>query len=145
MEAQKDIAKRLEGVFDQAMHERGILPVHPWNKKTLKWLERLGCIVSYKQKGKTLFHPMEGLRERGYDASVHNHCVLSNVFSYGGRPSGPRGKPFEWVHQGIVIRVRCAGSAKYKSLANKLWMRQQMLIWVPDDTLNKILVLGHIP
>lgn len=147
MSTDKDIAGRLAKALDQSMSERGILPVNPWNKRTLKWLENLGCVVSFKKprNGKTHFHPMEGLRERGYDASIYNHSALCNIFSYGGRPSGPRMKPFDWVHQGVVVRVRCAGSAKYKSLANKMWMRQTMLIWVPDDLATKILVLGHIP
>jgi len=147
MAACKEVAELLAKALDKAMSERGILPVNPWNKRTLKWLEKLGCVVSFKKprNGRVHFHPMDALRERGYDASLYNHSALTNIFAYGGRPSGPRMKPFDWVHQGVVVRVRCAGSAKYKSMSNKLWMRQTMLVWVPDETADKILVLGHIP
>lgn len=140
-------ADRLAQAMDKAMHERGLLPVQPWNKKTLGWLEKLGCLVAYKRNrnGKTQFHPMKTLEGRGYDSGVQQYIALTNIFHYGGRPSGPRKKPFDWVHEGTIIRIKCAPSNRYKSRTTRLWMRETMLVWVPDDTANKILVLGYIP
>ena len=142
-----EVAKRVAAMLEATMCERKLLPVKPSNKRTLKWLEGLGCVVAYKKRrtGPMTFHPTKFLESRGYDHGIRHHSALEAIFSYGSRPSGPRNRPFDWIHEGFVVRIRCAGSLRHKSLTHRMWMRESMMIWVPDSLAAKMLALNHIP
>lgn len=134
--------EKLESIFRSAMEKKKVLPVRAGNMKTLKWLEKRGCIASWEGRYGIRWHPMAPLEAHGYKNGLQQHFTLQGIFRIRGGDNGSRRPPppFEWLEEGTMIEIRCR-------LKKKDFLRrpERITVWVPNELADKALVLGMIP
>ena len=135
---------KLELLFQNTMDERGVLPVRASNKKTLRWLEKRGCIASWESNHKRYWHPVSWVEARGLDG-IQSYFTLRTIFTVWDGDSGQRSPrpPFEWIKEGTIIEIRCRQTSAYRRRPGRFC--DHITIWVPKDLADKALAFGHIP
>lgn len=135
---------KLEPLFQNTMEERKVLPVRPSNKKTLRWLEKRGCIASWESNHKRYWHPVSWVEAQGLDG-IQSYFTLRTIFTVWDGDSGQRSprSPFEWIKEGTIIEIRCRMPNAYRRPNGR--RGEHLTVWVPKDFADKALAFDHIP
>lgn len=135
---------KLEQIFTAAMERKGVLPVRAKNNKTLQWLEKRGCVVSWVTNHNQYWHPMNFLHAQGYKDGLQQYFTLRGIFTTAGsNDTGFRAarRGFEWVEGGVIIEIEC----KEKKSKRRYKPRPETLtIWVPRETADRALLFGDV-
>lgn len=144
---------KLEPIFRETMERKGVLPVRPNNKRTLRWLEKRGCITRFDIHGRPYFHPEPTTElftkfERPLAPfeirDIRDVMRMRDAFRiHGDKDDGSRNfqmfPALSWLGEGTMIEIELR---REKSFIGR---KAVLTVWVPKELVDRILVLQCFP